>query len=589
MKKIIKKENYLSGADAVAYIFKKAGVKYVFAYPGTSELALCDSFIRTPGVTIVNGRGDKESAFMSAGGSLVNAARAVSILHGARGATNASGAIADARRNEISTIYIVGLPSTSSQKYLPPHGENNLIGSIGKFAKHTWEITDTSDATSFLDTIKECILDSRVIPYGPNIIGIPQDIMEKNWIPTSLLNNSKMKKLISKPIDQEKIKEAVNLIKKCKKKVILVDDFLYKDPKAKKFLTEFAEFTNAPIFQVWYRRGPMLFESMNHEDNPHFMGFYDTESEEHKKIMLSSDLLITLEDRNAYERVVGVLPECSKIALTSNSAMTQKNGYLKDGDILIEGTVYEMMKLIAKSVKSELTPRVKVKNTLPHIQEQYRSMRNSIAMSFASVFTDVKQPILIDDSQMFGGILAEYHHLYPSKLRIFGDHGAFIGGGMATAAGLSFCETKSDIFCTIGDQSFINAVQALVFVSQTRPNITYVVCNNGKSVSLTKQALSQDISAIVKGKSSFLDNVHNLSYTAIANAFGLVTHQIECDPSLESPVNLQKELTQALKEASSKKGPILIELMLPSRKEAWEGIWNIKGNETVKPLESKNI
>src|SRR5580700_4648914 len=97
-------EVLLTGAEALAAVLVASGVRRVFAYAGTSELALCDRFIRTPGMQLINGRGDKESAFMAAGASLVRPARGAAIIHGARGLTNATGAIADARRNEIGCV-----------------------------------------------------------------------------------------------------------------------------------------------------------------------------------------------------------------------------------------------------------------------------------------------------------------------------------------------------------------------------------------------------------------------------------------------------------------------------------------------------
>jgi acetolactate synthase-1/2/3 large subunit len=592
----------MSGAEAVAYILVSVGVKYVFAYPGTSELALCDSIIRMPGITLVNGRGDKESAFMSAGGSLMNPAQAVSILHGARGVTNAVGAIANTRRNEISTVFIVGLPSTYSQKYLPPHGETGLISAIGQFAKYVCEISDVAEphnsagirlskASKFIKTIIDGIQASRTTPYGPTVIGIPQDALEKCWIPISLFKDIALDSHRLLQINSRNIKKAVRLIKTSRKPVILVDDFFYKNPLAKEFLSKFAEYVSAPVLQIWYRRGPMLFESVRSIDNPYFIGRFDASNLDHKKIMTEADLLITLEDRNAYERVVGILPKCTKIAITSNSVMTRKNGYLNGGDLLIEGEVCRIVKLIVQDLDIDPDKRLKVKHLSRLlnkkknqfvIQPRFRYLRGSIASSLASAFNSVDKPVLVDDSQMFGGLIAEYYDLYPKKLRVFGDHGGFIGGGMALAAGLSYCEPDSTVFCTLGDQSFINAIQTLVFVSQAHPHIVYIVCNNGKSVSLTKQMSSQDKIALNRGQNKFLKNVPGLSYTILAAAFGLTTFQIDCRSEDLPKGVLQKQLNSIFKDATSSDKPALIELILPSSLDAWEGIWITKGNEGVK-------
>src|ERR1051325_5853064 len=83
----------LTGAEAIARVLSDSGTSIAFAYAGTSELALCEAIDRIDGVRLVNGRGDKESAFMAAGANLLSPGRGVAILHGARGLTNAAGGI----------------------------------------------------------------------------------------------------------------------------------------------------------------------------------------------------------------------------------------------------------------------------------------------------------------------------------------------------------------------------------------------------------------------------------------------------------------------------------------------------------------
>src|SRR5262249_9019147 len=106
----------LRGADIIALILAQQKVTHAFAYPGTSELALCDSIARSGHINLVNGRGDKECVLAAAGVSLWNPGQGIAVLHGARGSTNALGAIGSARRNEIGVVCIVGLPNTSSQR-----------------------------------------------------------------------------------------------------------------------------------------------------------------------------------------------------------------------------------------------------------------------------------------------------------------------------------------------------------------------------------------------------------------------------------------------------------------------------------------
>ncbi|MFA5136355.1 MAG: thiamine pyrophosphate-binding protein [Patescibacteria group bacterium] len=582
----MKKDSFISGAYALAFILRKEKVRYVYAYPGTSELAICNEILKVRGIRLINGRGDKESAFMAAGGSLLRASHAVAVLHGARGLTNAVGALADARRNEIGTVYFVGLPSTTSAQFLPPHGEPNLISGVGNFAKYHDEITEQNPVT-YIEKVRNAIAQSRCLPYGPVILGIPQDMAEKEWIPRSML--TKYKRIEKKRrFFISKINEAISYIDKANKIVIFLDDFIYKQVGIKKAIAKFAEKVNAPIFQVFYARGPMLFERTSVKENPYFLGCYRPDNLVHKSIMADTDLLITLEDRNMYSRVVGELPKVKKIAITSHRLMTLKNKYLMKGDLVLEGNVLNYLRYIQNKMKEKgkkknfesfcRNIRATVSEDIK-LKWNYSLMRKAIIRELSNILKKVKQPVLIDDSQMFGGMIALHYEELPANLRVFGDHGAFIGGGLSYATGLAQCEEKTHVFNTLGDQSFTNGLQGLVASVQEKTPIIYLVCNNGKSVSLFKQALYQDNKAFDKGKNIFLYNAP-YEYTKLAESLGIIAYKISFLESNQTAIKKSSEKFRfALHQALVKKRPVLIELVLPSDFEAWKGIWAIKGNE----------
>lgn len=592
----------LTGSEALTLMFLLAKVNHVFAYPGTSELNICNDLIKAK-IKITNGRGDKESAFMAGGACLDSPGNAAAILHGARGLTNATGAIADINRNEIGAIFIVGLPSTFSSIFLPPHGEKNLIKSIGNFVKRSYEITEVVDsfddskkaltkARNFVQKIKEAIILTKSLPIGPTLVGIPQDAFEKRWIPFELLPKEYKNLDNINLISRNEIKKVCRLISTKKNPLILIDDFLFKSPDIKKQLVLFAQIVKAPILQIHYLRGPLLFEKLSVKQNPYFIGFYEINNSVHQRLMQKTDLLITLEDRNAYPRVVGELPDCLKIAITSNPDMTVKNGYLTTRDYLLSGNVTNIIKNISQeiSIKNKKIKEFKkyclklrkLPQSKEKINQKYQFMRDEISEELGKIFKQVKKPVLIDDSQMFGGILIENYDKYPTNLRVFGDHGAFIGGGMAYAAGLALSSYQEySVFCSLGDQSFVNGLQSLVCVGENKIKVIYIVCNNGKSVSLFKQSLSQDKYAFNNGKNRFLYNVSSLDYATVAKITGLASYQIKFDPDsnnarLKNPKRLWRNFLQ---KALKNKGPVLIELILPSNEDAWSGIWSIKGNE----------
>jgi acetolactate synthase-1/2/3 large subunit len=179
----------VTGAEALAELLGGSACSTVFAYPGTSELALCSAIAGRDDLRLVNARGDKEAAFMAAGGNLQGRQECVAILHGARGLTNALGAVADVRRSEVPVLYLVGMPSRSSARYLPPHGEPALIQDAGAFARSVVDCSTMEglDPEVFLALVRQAFAALGRAPYGPVLLGLPQDVLTSRFVPSRLL------------------------------------------------------------------------------------------------------------------------------------------------------------------------------------------------------------------------------------------------------------------------------------------------------------------------------------------------------------------------------------------------------------------
>jgi phosphoglycolate phosphatase-like HAD superfamily hydrolase len=191
---------------------------------------------------------------------------------------------------------------------------------------------------------------------------------------------------------------------------------------------------------------------------------------------------------------------------------------------------------------------------------------------------------LLDDSQMFGGLFAEEYDVLPAGLRVFGDHGAFVGGGIASATGLALGAADGHVLCCVGDQGFTNGLQGLVAARQENAPVVFLVCNNGGSVSLRRQsrAASELLDA---AKHHYLSNSDALSYTELAKAAGVPASRIDLAVGLgEQPDRVRSALRRfemTLADALATPGPVLIEIVLPSDPDFWTGIWVTEGLEAV--------
>lgn len=593
----------LSGAEVVAVVLAAHGVRTVFAYAGTSELSLCDAFEEAAGLELVNGRGDRESAFMAGGASALVPNRGAALLHGARGLTNAAGALADVRRNEFGVVYIVGLPSTSSAAFLPPHGEPDLIANLGAFARYAWECGAVPDAEAgraalameFVARLREALDTSGRPPFGPSLFGIPQDVAEERWIGLAALVDAWSAPASPRPASDPVrtaalIDEVVAALRSASRPFIMVDDFALRHEGIREALSDLARTCGAAVAQLRYRRGPMLFERIQQHEVENFVGWFNQYSSVHAEMLANADLLITVEDRNMYRRLTGELPTCRKIAINSDPAKVVKNGYLRAGDLLVEGQPAQILARVAAAAGATFAHRAAwfrptarmvggVTPDPPSVHVEYG--RRAVATELVNVLRGWDRPVLVDDSQMFGGLLSDSYDAFPAGLRVFGGHGGFVGCGMSYAVGLAIGDSSVRVMCTLGDQGFTNAYQALVAAHQQRARVLFVVCNNGESVSLRKQARS----SFGERRRDFLANVSDFSYTDVAAAHKLATRRLPVPIGADVALidSTMAELGQLLEELTSVDGPSLLELVLPSDVEAWRGIWLTNGFDQAAP------
>lgn len=577
----------LKGAECGARRLESWGVRTLFAYPGTSELPLCEEIVRLGATRLVNARGDAEAVFLAGGANLDGKSEAACLLHGARGATNAVGAVGDLKRNEVPLVVLVGLPSTASARYLPPHGEPDLIRSLSPFAKWSCEVAaPTGDAavaaSAYLDALSEANERAFSRPQGPCLVGLPQDVLAAPWIPQDLWLGHDYP--APSPATVQIPDEAVAMASACQRPVVFFDDYFLRYPGAHEALTSLGETLEAPILQVRYSRGPMLFESLPAGGNRYFAGRYDPGARRQVEMLAQADFLITLEDRNMYPRVVGPLFGRYRVAFTSDLARTAKNDYLRAEDDGIQGDVVAGIRgfvaaLGGGSASSERRTwrELVIQACAPSPPaDPFHEARRAIAATLADELALLRNPVLVDDSQMFGGLLAEHYDLFPPTLRVFGDHAGFVGAGPAVAAGAALGNPDWDVICCLGDHALTNGVKGMFAAVEEGARVTYIVCNNGGSVSLAKQADADHGGSSLLASHPLLANLRELDYGVLSAALGLAFHPVEWEPHGDLK-GQALYLGNRLRQARASALPTLVELRLPNHPEFWGPVWKTRG------------
>jgi acetolactate synthase-1/2/3 large subunit len=426
-------------------------------------------------------------------------------------------------------------------------------------------------------------------PWGPVLYGVPQDVSEKPWIPIAALTEGTAAEApATVPLDEA----AVPLIAASSRPVILIDDYALRIPGIREALDSFSRRIGAAVLQLRYRRGLMMFERLQPPEVRNYVGWLNPFSPAQRAMLDECDLFITVEDRNIYQRVAGDLPPCRKLAINTDPAKVHKNEYLGSGDVLLEGDAATVLTALSEALgpdpdagetwfaAEEVRKGSDLNAEMP--SDLVFEGRTRVADAVAGLVSGWSRPVLIDDSSMFGGLLVEHYDKLPLGLRVFGGHGGFVGGGLAYAIGLAIAEPEAQVICTLGDQAFTNSHQALVAAVQQRANLVILVCNNGRAVSLNKQA----VASYGEAPRHYLDNVDEFRYCDVAQAIGVAAERVSVPVGAAADVvaGAAAELSGALARAGAVDGPALVELVLPADPEAWKGIWVASGFEQNAPV-----
>jgi acetolactate synthase I/II/III large subunit len=586
----------LSVAELLALRCQQHQVASVFAYPGTSELALCQALGALGERVLVNARGDAEAVFM-AGGAGMSGGIAAAVVHGARGLTNATGAISVLRRNELPALVLVGLPSTSSAPFLPPHGEPKVVETVGAFAKSACHLTwssshgDTVPVPDPIAAVDMAMAIARTLPRGPVLLGVPQDVLEWRGVSPETVRRPVPPAAAPTEPSSNAVSEGRELVRRAGRVVVVVDDYLLAIPEAIDALAAFSSVTAAPVFQVRYRRGPMLFQRLSTDQVPRFVGWYDPADPDHRRTMAEADLLVTVEDRNLYQRVVGTLPDCRKVAVTSDAGKARKNGYLREGDLVLEGSPVALLRVLADlPTDSSATGRVPMAGRCPGAASGVRSpgepatdaaprLAVVLAQAVRRCLRLIGGDVIVDDSQMLGGLLTEAYDEALGTATVRGDHSGFVGAGLSLATGLAIGSSRP-VLCLLGDQGFTNGFQGLVAAAQEAASVLYLVANNGESVSLRKQAAALGVGAPSPGFDRLLRNCPTFDYVRAASGAGVTATRVDATGwHLRGEATASQICWAAERVWRPDGGPALVEIVLPPLGPDWDGVWAIHGHE----------
>ena len=279
----------MSGAEIIAKILKKMGVRKVFVFPGGTVAPLLDALLKEK-IKYFCARNEQGSGYAAIGAAKITGFPQVVIVTSGPGATNVLTPVADAYYDSVPLLVFTGQVGTESINYAKKVRQTGFqeTDTVGIFKP----ITKSSRILSDSDDISKIIYESFILAKsgrpGPVLVDLPMDVQrEEHKYNTFKLDRSKI-------VRRKKVgnfKKLDKLISNAKRPLILAGNGVYISQTVK-YVREFAEKFGIPV--VSSLPGVGIMPSIH----PLYFGFIGHTGEYFANLaMCYADLLIVLGAR----------------------------------------------------------------------------------------------------------------------------------------------------------------------------------------------------------------------------------------------------------------------------------------------------
>lgn len=206
-----------TGAEVIVDVVHQEGIEYIFGLPGGAAIPIYDALVDSP-VKLILTRHEQGAAHMADGYARASGKPAVVLVTSGPGATNTITGILTAQMDSIPMVILTG-QSTTWNLGLDAFQEADVSGISFPVVKHSYLVKDAEDLPRIM---KEAFHISKTGRPGPVLVDIPKDVSSAVIRPNySAEFHLPGYKNITATSD-EKIQEAVHLLEKAQRPVLLV-------------------------------------------------------------------------------------------------------------------------------------------------------------------------------------------------------------------------------------------------------------------------------------------------------------------------------------------------------------------------------
>ncbi len=327
-----------SGADILLDALEEQGVEVIFGYPGGAVLPIYDALFKRDSIRHVMVRHEQGAAHAAEGYARSTGKVGVILVTSGPGATNAVTGLTDALLDSIPLVCITGQvarPLIGTDAFQ----ECDTVGITRSCTKHNSLVPS---AHKLATIVHEAFHIARNGRPGPVVIDIPKDVQFEHALYTARADARKRNCLVTPPVDQNRIGEAIDLMRRARRPVLYTGGgVINAGPKASEALRALAAETNFPLTSTLMGLGAYPASGAN------WLGMLGMHgSLEANSAMHDCDLMIALGARFD-DRITGRLdafsPQSRKIHVDIDPSSINKNVRVDLGIVGDAGTVIEAL------------------------------------------------------------------------------------------------------------------------------------------------------------------------------------------------------------------------------------------------------
>jgi acetolactate synthase I/II/III large subunit len=551
-------------SDYLAEFLAKEGIHHIFEVIGGASVHMVHSIAERKDISYIAVQHEQGGAMAAEAYARLTKNMGAAMATSGPGMTNLITGIACAHFDSIPVIYITGQVNTTESR------NGRKVRQVG------FQETDIADIVSPITKFSVKLGSAKDIRYvlekafyiarsgrpGPVLVDIPMDLQR------AMIDEKKLKKFnpseIKIDVDtkkevKEKITQAISLIKKSKRPVVIAGGAIRYADQIKEF-DEFIKLLTFPVVATWSG-----IDVVPH-DHPLYRGQHGVYGSRGANFAVqNSDCIISIGSR-LDTRITGGKPEtyareAKKIVVDIDKAELYKNRGLNP-DIGICADVRDVLPIFIDALKKEkiqnitdwLTKTKQLMEKYPKVLPEWRK-RNKLVNPY--YFIEILSQLLPNNTVTItdcGGNLTwtiQAFHVKKGQ-RLFSAMGnSPMGYSFPASMGASIALGKKPVICIIGDGGMqINLQELQTMVRYKIPVKVFII--NSVSYAIIMQFQQEWFNSKYYG--TIPQNGYSApDFTKIAKAYGLKAIHIDSHKGIENKI----------KEVLDYKGPIICEVMVP--------------------------